>query len=202
MLCNYCSKKRSVLSHAWFLITGQVQGPDLGTFGLGIFLQPPPCYVLMPQPQYPLAATCSVFATATCLASMYSFAMTSVLSLHISTIIFPSKFISHQYTHQCNHGNDYYSSHTVLYIGCTGWEYNFSVVLPFGLGGSLCILGTAYINWEVTAAGSILAHGKAGCGTVGMDTVSCKGVDPWGSLYEHSYFGNPQGNFSVSVSSP
>jgi len=42
-------------------------------------------------------------------------------------------------------------------------------------------------------AGSILAHGKAGCGTVGMDTVSCKGVDPWGGLYEHSHFGNPQG---------
>jgi len=48
------------------------------------------------------------------------------------------------------------------YIGCTDWEYNFSVILPFGLGGSLCILGTTYINWEVTAAGSILAHGKAG----------------------------------------
>jgi len=47
---------------------------------------------------------------------------------------------------QCNHGNDYYSSHTVSYIGCTGWEYNFSVILPFGIGGSLCILGTAYIG--------------------------------------------------------
>jgi len=44
----------------------------------------------------------------------------------------------------CNHGNDHYSFHTVSYIGCTGWEYNFSVILPFGLGGSLCILGTAY----------------------------------------------------------
>ena len=44
----------------------------------------------------------------------------------------------------CNHADDYYSSHIVSYIGCTGWEYNFSVILPFGLGGSLCILGTAY----------------------------------------------------------
>jgi len=44
----------------------------------------------------------------------------------------------------CNHVNDYYSSHTVSYIGCTDWEYNFSVILPFGLGGSLCILWTAY----------------------------------------------------------
>ena len=44
----------------------------------------------------------------------------------------------------CNHACDYYSSHTVSYIGCTGWEFNFSVILPFGLGGSLCILWTAY----------------------------------------------------------
>ena len=47
-------------------------------------------------------------------------------------------------TEVCNHANDYYSSHTISYIGCTGWEYNLSVILPFGLGGSLCILGTAY----------------------------------------------------------
>ena len=47
-------------------------------------------------------------------------------------------------TEVCNHANDYYSSHTVSYIGCTGWEYNLSVILPFGLGGSLWILGTAY----------------------------------------------------------
>ena len=54
------------------------------------------------------------------------------------------------YNSICNHGNDYYSSHTVSYIGCTGWEYNFSVILPFGLGGSLCILGTAYsINCNI-----------------------------------------------------
>ena len=45
----------------------------------------------------------------------------------------------------CNHADDYYSPHTVSYIGCTGWENNFSVILPFGLGGFLCILGTAYI---------------------------------------------------------
>jgi len=59
-----------------------------------------------------------------------------------------------KYPAGCNHGNDYYSSHTVSYIGCTGWEYNFSVILPFGLGGSLCILGTAYtgrnekLHWD------------------------------------------------------
>jgi len=59
----------------------------------------------------------------------------------------------------CNHGNDYYSSHTVSYRGCTDWEYNFSVILPFGLGGSLCILGTAYTDdfnrdvfWELSPA--------------------------------------------------
>ena len=46
--------------------------------------------------------------------------------------------------HACNHANDYYSSYTVSYIGCTGWEYNFSVILPGGLGGSSCMLGTAY----------------------------------------------------------
>ena len=44
----------------------------------------------------------------------------------------------------CNHADDYYSSHIVSYIGCTDWEYNFSVILPFGLDSSLCILGTAY----------------------------------------------------------
>jgi len=38
---------------------------------------------------------------------------------------------------------------TVSYIGCTDWEYNFSVILPFGLGGSLCILGTAYRDFLV-----------------------------------------------------
>jgi len=47
----------------------------------------------------------------------------------------------------CNHADDYYSSHTVSHIGCTGWEYNFSAILPFGLGDSLCILGTAYTTW-------------------------------------------------------
>jgi len=43
----------------------------------------------------------------------------------------------------------YYSSHTVSDIGCTGWEYNFSVILPFGLGGSLSILGTAYSSLDI-----------------------------------------------------
>ena len=59
------------------------------------------------------------------------------LALHIIAVIVVDTCI-------CNHANDYYSSHTVSYIGCTGWKYNFSIILPFGLGGSLCILGTAY----------------------------------------------------------
>ncbi|EDR04967.1 uncharacterized protein LACBIDRAFT_330196 [Laccaria bicolor S238N-H82] len=49
-------------------------------------------------------------------------------------------------------------------------------------------------TWVKYGFGSILAHGKTGCGTVGMNTVSCKGVDPWGGLYEHSHFGNPMRN--------
>ena len=50
------------------------------------------------------------------------------------------------YSLNCNNANDYYSFYTVSYIECTGWEYNFSVLLPFGLHDSLCILGTPYID--------------------------------------------------------
>ena len=60
-------------------------------------------------------------------------------NVHVNSI-----YIS--YSLNCNNANDYYSFYTVSYIECTGWEYNFSVILPFGLDDSLCILGTPYIN--------------------------------------------------------
>jgi len=81
----------------------------------------------------------------------------------------------------CNHGNDYYSSHTVSYIGCTGWEYNFSVILPFGLGGSLCILGTAYteLGKPVTKLSQATFSGKPKSGLAQLFPAQLSWLSHW-----------------------